>query len=90
MTSTSAHTPPREGSVAVGGVPWLGRMTDKAYLDATIDLEATFDLVYPCPMDQRLLAQLGLDSKAFQAIAMEHHANDDALVQALKSAGASL
>lgn len=81
-------TEPRSGSISLGGIPWLARMIDKARLEAagTID---TFDLEYPCPMDQRCLQQLGIDSKTFQQIAVT--AEDDASILAeLKKLGAAV
>lgn len=82
---TSALQEPRSGSDTVGGYPWLARMIDKARLEAagTID---QLDLEYPCPMDQRLLAQMKVDAKTFQAIAV-HAANDAEIVEALKAVG---
>lgn len=60
---------PRAGSEQMGGIPWLARMTDKARLQAAGQLEQ-YDLDYPCPMDQNLLRQLGIDSDIFQRIAV--------------------
>lgn len=76
---------PRSGNDTVGGYPWLARMIDKARLEAagTID---QLDLEYPCPMDQRLLAQLKVDPKTFQAIVV-HAANDTEIIEALSQAG---
>jgi hypothetical protein len=76
---------PRSGQVILGGFPWLARMLDKARLEAagTIDI---FDLDFPCPMDQRLLAQLNLDAKTFQQIAVENQ-DDAAVLKALQSKG---
>jgi hypothetical protein len=84
---TTTLNEPRSGSETVGGYPWLARMIDKSRLESagTID---QLDLEYPCPMDQRLLKQLGVDAKPFQAIAV--HANtDEAIIEALKTAGVS-
>lgn len=79
---------PRDGSVMVGGLPWLGRMIDKARLEAAGEIEQ-YDLEYPCPMDQRLLGQLGVDSDAFQRIATS--ANTDAqILFELERIGANL
>jgi hypothetical protein len=57
-------------------------MIDKARLEAegTID---EFDLEYPCPMDQRLLADLGISGKDFQAIVVES-ASDKEILQKLQ------
>jgi hypothetical protein len=85
MTTQQA---PRTGDVALGGLPWLARMLDKARLDAQGTI-ADFDLVYPCPMDQRLLKQLNLDPKVFQQMAVTHH-SDEAVLTAMAEAGAQL
>lgn len=76
---------PRSGSVALGGIPWLARMIDKARLEAAGEIEP-LDLEYPCPMDQQLLAELGLDGKAFQKIAVDAQ-TDDEILSALKQHG---
>lgn len=82
MSGTASPTPPRDGSITIAGQPWLARMIDKARLEAqgTIDV---FDLEYPCPMDQRLLAQMGISGKDFQAIVLASD-SDEAIVDALK------
>ena len=69
---------PREGSVMLGGHPWLARMLDKARLDAAGEIEP-FDLEYPCPMDQSCLKKLGIDAKTFQQIATENKTDADVL-----------
>lgn len=79
---------PRDGSVMVGGHPWMGRMIDKARLDAAGEIEA-FDLVYPCPMDRQLLGRLGVDAPMFQRIATQNE-TDEAIVKALQEAGAAV
>ncbi|MEB3287969.1 MAG: DUF5069 domain-containing protein [Vampirovibrionales bacterium] len=79
---------PREGSVAVAGLPWLARMIDKARLQAAGEIEQ-FDLEYPCPMDQSLLRQIQVDSKTFQDIAAAV-SSDDEIVKRLVEAGARI
>lgn len=79
---------PRDGGVTVGGFPWLARMIDKARLDAAHEIDA-FDLEYPCPMDQGLLRQLGVDAKVFQEIAVKA-TDDDAILTQLKEVGAKV
>lgn len=81
-------THPRDGSLLVGGIPWLARMIDKARLEAAGEIEA-LDLEYPCPMDQSLLAKLGIDAETFQKIAVEN-AEDVAILEALRTVGAAL
>ena len=77
---------PREGSQVLGGLSWLARMIDKARLEASGEIKQ-FDLDYPCPMDQRLLAKLGIDGKAFQKIVLEN-TEDEGILQALKAQNA--
>lgn len=77
---------PRDGSITLGGIPWLARMIDKARLEAAGEIEP-FDLEYPCPMDQGVLRQLGIDAKTFQNIAVRN-ASDDAILIELKASGA--
>ena len=47
---------PRSRDLVIGGIPWIARMSDKARAkaDGTID-----DYIYPCPIDQRVLGELG-------------------------------
>lgn len=79
---------PRSGSETVGGIAWLARMIDKARLDAAGEIDQ-FDLEYPCPMDQGLLARLEVEPEVFQEIAVA--AKDDAaILEALKGVGAKL
>ncbi|MEB3245220.1 MAG: DUF5069 domain-containing protein [Vampirovibrionales bacterium] len=79
---------PRAGSVEIAGIAWLARMTDKARLEAAGQIEA-LDLEYPCPMDQRLLSQLGIAGPKFQQLAVQAQ-SDDELVSLLKANGAKL
>lgn len=79
---------PREGSETVGGVSWLARMIDKARLDANGNIDA-YDLEYPCPIDQRLLAKLEIDAQTFQDIAVRSSSDNEILIE-LKVAGAKL
>jgi hypothetical protein len=84
---TSASEP-RSGSIVLGGYPWLARMIDKARLEAAGQIEP-FDLEYPCPMDQRLLAQFKMDGRSFQQIVVSAP-NDQAILEALKTHGVSI
>lgn len=79
---------PRSGDVAVGNIPWLARMIDKSRLEAagTID---DFDLEFPCPMDQRLLSQLGISAEQFQKITVSASTDDQILFE-LERIGAHL
>lgn len=79
---------PRSGSISISGIPWLARMIDKARLEAAGEIEP-FDLDYPCPMDQNLLGQLGIDGATFQKIAVEN-SSDEAIIEELKRRNAIL
>jgi hypothetical protein len=79
---------PRDGSVSIAGIPWMARMIDKARLEAAGEIEQ-FDLDYPCPMDRRLLNQLGIDGKTFQQIAVENQ-DDAVIVEKLKAQGVAI
>jgi hypothetical protein len=80
-----AATEPRSGNIEVGGLRWLGRMIDKARLDASNEIEA-FDLEYPCPMDRNLLNEMGVDAKKFQELAVGA-TTDEQIILALKNLG---
>lgn len=71
---------PRSGDVVVGGYPWMARMIDKARLEAAGEIEA-LDLEYPCPMDQRLLRQLGVESDVFQRIAVSASTDEQVMFE---------
>lgn len=79
---------PRSGSVAVGNIPWLGRMIDKARLEAAGEIDV-FDLDFPCPMDQRLLHQLNVSADSFQKIAVAASSDEEILAE-LDKIGANL
>ena len=57
---------PRSRDLVIGGIPWIARMSDKARAkaDGTID-----DYIYPCPIDQRVLGELGISADEFMRIA---------------------
>lgn len=79
---------PRDGSVSIGGIPWLARMIDKSRLDAAGEIDK-YDLEYPCPMDQRLLGQLGVDAETFQRITTNTQ-SDEEIVRELKQLGVKI
>jgi len=69
---------PRGRDVVLGGVPWLARAADKARAKA----EGTIgDYIYPCPIDQRFLAEAGLSPEQFMELATKAQ-NDEELVAA--------
>lgn len=71
---------PRDGRLEVGGIPWLARMIDKARLEANGEIDA-YDLEYPCPMDQGLLAQLNISAEQFQNIAVSASTDEQVLFE---------
>ena len=72
----------REGSTLIFDTPWLARMIDKARLSG-LGVIAEYDVNYPCPMDQRLLAQMDLEPEVFKAIVMTQQ-TDEAIVAELR------
>ncbi|HOB09214.1 MAG: DUF5069 domain-containing protein [Limnochordia bacterium] len=72
---------PRDGNIALGGMPWLARMIDKARAkaDGTIG-----DYIYPCPRDQELLKKLGLTADEFMEIVLNSR-DDQEIVEKVKA-----
>lgn len=65
---------PRSGTVAILGVPWLARMTDKA----RASLEGRLgDYIFPCPQDQALLRRLRLSPAEFLSIVRRAESDGD-------------
>ncbi len=88
MTLTSDRTgitEPRDGELIVGGYRWLGRSMDKARLKAQGKLDDLY-LLYPCPQDQALHKQLGIDSNTFMQIVANSRSDQDVLT-ALRARG---
>ncbi len=58
---------PRGRDLVIGGIPWIARMSDKARAkaDGTID-----DYIYPCPIDRRVLGELGMSADEFMEISV--------------------
>lgn len=71
---------PRDGKEAIGGIPWLARMIDKARATANGTAE---DYIYPCPLDQKLLDQLDLTAEQFSEIVLEN-ADDQGIIDRVK------
>lgn len=69
---------PRGRDVVIGGVPWLARVADKARAkaDGTIG-----EYIYPCPIDQRFLAEADISPEDFMKLASSAK-NDDELIAA--------
>lgn len=65
---------PRGRDVVIGGIPWLARCADKARAKA----EGTIgDYIYPCPIDQRFLAEAGISPEEFTEIALNAKTDDE-------------
>ncbi len=73
---------PRPRDLVIGGIPWIARMSDKARAkaDGTID-----DYIYPCPIDKRVLGELGISADEFMHIATAS-ATDGELVEQVREA----
>ena len=50
---------PRERELVVDGLEWVGRMADKARAKHGGYIG---EYIYPCPMDQQVLRDLGMSS----------------------------
>lgn len=64
--------PPRSPRVRLGGFVHLPRLLDKARAFAA---DRNGDYIYPCPLDQRLLAFMGISSEAFLAAVKQGHSD---------------
>jgi quercetin dioxygenase-like cupin family protein len=62
----------------LGGYPWLPRMIDKARASRRGTLG---DAIYPCPIDQSLLARLGIPPWTFADIAERATSDEDILAE---------
>lgn len=67
---------PRPGNLELGGIRWLPRMIDKARAKAGGYIG---EYIYPCPIDRRVLQQLGLSPEQFQRIATECCTDEEVL-----------
>ena len=80
MVKNTSGWKPRSRALVIGGLPWLARMTDKA----RAKVEGTIgDYIYPCPVDKRVLGELGVTAEEFTAIAIGND-TDAAVVSAVK------
>jgi hypothetical protein len=77
---------PRPRPTVIGEIEWLARMSDKARAKARGTIGA---YIYPCPLDQRLLAALAIDAETFQRLAVEAE-SDEQLVGSVRRASPSL
>ncbi len=73
---------PRGREVVIDGLEWVGRMADKARAEHGGYIG---EYIYPCPMDQQVLRDLGLSAEAFTQIAVEA-ATDSELAAQVKAA----
>ncbi len=73
---------PRARTLVIGGIPWLARMIDKARAEADGTIG---EYEYPCPIDRRVLHELGISSEQFTEIATS--ASGDAEIIACVRAG---
>lgn len=64
--------PPRSPRVRLGGFVHLPRLLDKARAFAA---GRHGDYIYPCPLDQRLLAFMGISSESFLAEVKKGHSD---------------
>ena len=71
---------PRARDLVIGGIPWIARMSDKARAksDGTIG-----EYIYPCPIDHRVLVELGISAEEFLDIATSVE-SDSHLVQKVR------
>lgn len=76
MTEPTIERPfrPRGRDVAVDGVPWIARMSDKALALAGGYID---EYIYPCPIDRRVLAQLQLSSEDFIQMSQSAASDED-------------
>jgi hypothetical protein len=58
---------PRPRDLVIGGIPWIARMSDKARAKANGSIG---EYIYPCPVDRRVLAELGVSADEFLDIAV--------------------
>lgn len=66
---------PRRGRDAIGDALWLARISDKARAAAAGTI---YDYIYPCPMDQGVLARWKVPQDEFEE-ALRRHPSDDEL-----------
>lgn len=59
---------PRGREIVIDGLEWVGRMADKARAQHGGYIG---EYIYPCPMDQQVLRDLGMSSEEFKQIAVE-------------------
>ncbi len=76
---------PRARSLVIGGIPWLARMIDKARAEADGTIG---EYIYPCPIDQRVLGELGISPEEFTEIATSASGDAEIIERVRAASGA--
>lgn len=71
---------PRRGREAIGDALWLARVSDKARASAAGTI---YDYIYPCPMDQGVMARWKVSREAFED-ALRRYPDDSQLYDWLR------
>ena len=79
-TPSEEEFQPRPRDLVIGGIPWITRMSDKARAKADGSIG---EYIYPCPVDRRVLAELGISAEEFLAMAVQVE-TDAALVDQVR------
>ena len=67
-SSSEEEFQPRPRDLVIGGIPWIARMSDKARAKANGSIG---EYIYPCPVDRRVLAELGISAEEFLAMSVQ-------------------
>ncbi|MEW6750259.1 MAG: DUF5069 domain-containing protein [Candidatus Latescibacterota bacterium] len=67
---------PRARGMLIGGIPWLARITDKARASLAGRIG---DYIYPCPADQRFLAEVGMSAEEFTELVVTSPDDDEVI-----------
>jgi hypothetical protein len=65
---------PRRGRDTIGDALWLARISDKARAAAAGTI---YDYVYPCPMDQGVLARWKVPQHEFESALRQHPSDEE-------------
>ncbi|HCU73040.1 MAG TPA: hypothetical protein DGO43_04425 [Chloroflexi bacterium] len=79
-SSSEEEFQPRPRDLVIGGIPWIARMSDKARAKANGSIG---EYIYPCPVDRRVLAELGISAEEFLAMSVQVE-TDAALVEQVR------
>ncbi|MBM4437755.1 MAG: DUF5069 domain-containing protein [Actinobacteria bacterium] len=69
---------PRPRDLVIGGIPWIARMADKARARAGGTIG---DYIYPCPLDKRVLGEIGMSADEFLNVATSVPGDADLVAQ---------